>query len=99
MRIGLADTYFLLFWSCRMGVPNCWGYLLSNRNPAWVLPLVPIGGSMRHGWKTRMDERQYFETKRYEREERQQMMQLIKMKMDQDLSLVVAKMQQEKEMH
>jgi hypothetical protein len=54
---------------------------------------------MRHGWKTRMDERQYFESKRYECEERQQMMQLIRMKMDQDLSLAVAKMQQEKEMH
>ena len=54
---------------------------------------------MRHGWKTRMDERQYFESKKYEREERQQMMQLIKMKMDQDHQLAVAKMQQEKEMH
>ena len=47
---------------------------------------------MRHGWKIRMDERQYFESKRYEREERQQMMQLIQMKMHQDLSLAVAKM-------
>lgn len=54
---------------------------------------------MRKGWKTRMDERSYFEIKRYEREERLHMLQLIKMKMDQDLSLAVAKMQQEKEMH
>lgn len=54
---------------------------------------------MRHGWKIRMDERQYFENKRYEREERQQMMQLIKMKIDQDLQLAVARMQQEKEVH
>jgi hypothetical protein len=54
---------------------------------------------MRHGWKTRMDERQYFESKRYEREERQQMMQLIQMKMHQDLSLEMLKMQQEKEVH
>ena len=82
-----------------MGVPNCRSYLLSNWDPSRILSLVPIGGSMRHGWKTRMDERQYFESKKYEREERQQMMQLIKMKMNQDLQLAVAKMQQEKEMH
>lgn len=49
---------------------------------------------MRHGWKIRMDERQYFESKRYEREERQQMLQLIKMKMDQDLSIEAAKLAQ-----
>jgi len=33
---------------------------------------------MRKGWKTRIDERTYFENKRYEREERQQMIALIK---------------------
>ena len=55
---------------------------------------------MRHGWKTRMDERQYFESKRYEREERQQMMALFKMKLEQDLQLEVAKMaQREREVH
>ena len=54
---------------------------------------------MRHGWKTRMDERQYFETKRYEREERQHIMQLIQLKMQQDLSLAIAKMEREKEVH
>jgi hypothetical protein len=50
---------------------------------------------MRHGWKTRMDERVYFESKRFEREERQQMMQLIQLKMQQDLSLAVAQMERE----
>lgn len=54
---------------------------------------------MRHGWKTRMDERQYFESKRYEREERQHIMQLLKLKMDQDLALAVAKMEREREVH
>lgn len=54
---------------------------------------------MRHGWKTRMDERQYFENKRYEREERQQMMELIRMKMHQDLQLAVAQMEKERGVH
>lgn len=59
---------------------------------------------MRHGWKTRMDERVYFENKRFEREERLQMMQLIQAKMHQDLSLAIAQMeheskQREKEVH
>ena len=54
---------------------------------------------MRHGWKTRMDERQYFESKRYERQERQHIMQLIKMKMDQDLAIEVAKLEKEKGVH
>lgn len=49
---------------------------------------------MRHGWKTRMDERQYFENKRYERQERQHIMALIKMKMEQDLAIEVAKLDQ-----
>jgi hypothetical protein len=54
---------------------------------------------MTKGWKTRIEERRYFETKRYEREERLQIMSFIRMKMDQDLSLAIAKMQHEKEMH
>lgn len=54
---------------------------------------------MRKGWKTRMDERQYFENKRYERQERQYMMQLIKMKMDQDLAIEVAKLRDRNEIN
>ena len=54
---------------------------------------------MGHGWKVRVAERTYFERKRYEREERQQMLSLIRSKMDQDLQLAVARMQQEKEVH
>lgn len=50
---------------------------------------------MMKGWKTRMDEREYFENKRFEREERQAMLQLMKMKLDQDLSLAVARMERE----
>lgn len=49
---------------------------------------------MRKGWKTRMDERNYFENKRYERQERIHIMQLIKMKMDQELAVEVAKLDQ-----
>lgn len=49
---------------------------------------------MRKGWKTRMDERNYFENKRNERNERQHIMALIKMKMDQELALEVAKLEQ-----
>ena len=50
---------------------------------------------MRKGWKVRIDEREYFENKRFEREERQAMLQLMKMKMDQDLSLAVARLEQD----
>jgi hypothetical protein len=50
---------------------------------------------MRHGWKTRMDERIYFEQKRYEREERQQMIQLFQQKVQQDLQLAIAQMEQD----
>ena len=53
---------------------------------------------MRHGWKTRMDERIYFEQKRYEREERLHMMQLLQSKIHQDLSLAVAQMEHEARM-
>jgi hypothetical protein len=38
---------------------------------------------MRHGWKTRMDERRYFELKKQEREEKQAIMEFMKMKMEQ----------------
>lgn len=54
---------------------------------------------MRKGWKIRIDERMYFESKRHEREERLHILQLLKMKMDQDLAIEVAKMQREKEVH
>lgn len=54
---------------------------------------------MRHGWKNRIEERLYFENKRYEREERQQVIQLIKMKMEQDLAVAVARMEREKGIH
>lgn len=54
---------------------------------------------MRHGWKTRIDERQYFENKRYEREERQQIIQLMKMKMEQELAIEIAKMERNHEIN
>jgi hypothetical protein len=53
---------------------------------------------MRHGWKTRMDERIYFENKRFEREERQQMFQLFQAKLHQDMSLAIAQMEHESRM-
>lgn len=54
---------------------------------------------MRKGWKTRIEERQYFENKRHERQERQHIMQLIKMKMEQDLAIEVARMERNHETH
>ena len=42
-----------------------------------------------------MDERIYFEQKRYEREERQQMIQLFQQKVQQDLQLAIAQMEQD----
>lgn len=54
---------------------------------------------MRHGWKLRIEERKYFENKRYEREERLQIMSLLQRKLDQDLALAVAHLQKEKEIH
>ena len=38
---------------------------------------------MRHGWKTRMDERRYFENKKQEREEKQAIMEFMRSKMEQ----------------
>lgn len=38
---------------------------------------------MRHGWKTRMDERRYFENKKQEREEKQAIMEFMRAKMEQ----------------
>lgn len=38
---------------------------------------------MRHGWKTRMDERRYFELKKQEREEKQAIMEFMRAKMEQ----------------
>lgn len=54
---------------------------------------------MRHGWKTRMDERQYFENKRYEREEKQHIMQLIKMKVSQDLADTLEQIKKHEDIH
>lgn len=47
---------------------------------------------MRHGWKTRMDERVYFEQKRYEREERQQLINLMRRKVESEIAVEIEKM-------
>jgi len=39
---------------------------------------------MRHGWKTRIDERRYFEEKKQEREDKQVFMTMVRRKMAQD---------------
>lgn len=54
---------------------------------------------MRHGWKIRMDERQYFESKKNEREERQQMMAFIRMKMSQELSETLSQLKKHEDIH
>ena len=54
---------------------------------------------MRHGWKTRIDERKYFENKRYEREERLHIISLMQRKLDQELAIAVAKLEKDKEIH
>jgi len=50
---------------------------------------------MKHGWKTRIDERVYFERKKAEREERAAIMELVKMKFEQERILATMK----QEMH
>ena len=37
---------------------------------------------MRHGWKTRIDERKYFENKKAEREEKQEILEFMRKKME-----------------
>lgn len=51
---------------------------------------------MRHGWKTRMDERQYFEDKKRIREEKSAIYHLMKMQIEYDLRLKLLK---EKDLH
>ena len=38
---------------------------------------------MRHGWKTRIEERKYFERKKQEREEKQAILEFMREKMEQ----------------
>ena len=37
---------------------------------------------MRHGWKTRIDERKYFENKKAEREEKQRILEFMREKLE-----------------
>lgn len=55
---------------------------------------------MRHGWKTRMDERRYFENKKQEREEKQAIMEFMRAKMEHQWEMANRQVQiTEKEMH
>jgi hypothetical protein len=54
---------------------------------------------MRHGWKTRIDERRYFENKRSEREERQQVLALIREKMRHEYETEMARYEKERGVH
>ena len=54
---------------------------------------------MRHGWKNRIDERRYFENKRQEREERQQVMALIHAKMKQAFEDEMRELEKEQGVH
>jgi hypothetical protein len=54
---------------------------------------------MRHGWKTRIDERIYFENKRYEREERQQFLNLMRMEIESKMSMFSAELAQRERFH
>lgn len=55
---------------------------------------------MRHGWKTRIDERKYFESKKQEREEKQAIMEFVKAKMEQQWEMASSSVRlTEKEVH
>jgi len=55
---------------------------------------------MRHGWKTRMDERRYFENKKQEREEKQAIMEFMRAKMEQQWEMANKQVRlTEKDMH
>jgi len=52
---------------------------------------------MKHGWKTRIEERIYFERKKIEREERAALMELMRMKLNHEMKMALVGT--EKEMH
>jgi hypothetical protein len=55
---------------------------------------------MRHGWKTRMDERRYFENKKRDREEKQAILEFMREKMEQQWEMANRTvMLTEKDMH
>ena len=54
---------------------------------------------MRHGWKTRIDERMYFEQKRFEREEHQRMFDFLESKLQAEISMFQADLQQKERFH
>ena len=54
---------------------------------------------MRHGWKNRIDERQYFEEKKAHREERQQVLALIREKMKYEYETEMARYEKERGIH
>jgi len=49
---------------------------------------------MRHGWKTRIDERMYFEQKRFERDERQQVVEFLRSKLKAEIEMFKAELDQ-----
>ena len=54
---------------------------------------------MRKGWKTRIDERRYFENKKEEREEKSAVRQFVMQRMQADLQEQIAMMKANHETH
>lgn len=54
---------------------------------------------MRHGWKTRIEERRYFEEKKQEREEKQILMTMVRRKMEHDFNEVIQTMKENHEIN
>lgn len=54
---------------------------------------------MRHGWKTRIDERRYFEEKKKEQEELAMMRIFMRQKMEHDLRLALHEMRENNELN
>lgn len=54
---------------------------------------------MRKGWKTRIDERRYFENKKEEREEKAAVRQFVMQRMQADLEQRIAEMKENHETH
>ena len=54
---------------------------------------------MRKGWKTRIDERVYFEEKKEEREQRLALLNMVRSKMDHDYKMQLQNMRENHEIN
>jgi hypothetical protein len=83
-------------------LPPCYANLSGDRRLAGLLPRKDQGFKellMKKGWKTRIDERRYFEEKKEQQEELAMMHKFMQQKMDHDIQMKLQEMRGNNELN